>query len=65
MDEDSKKIYNYLKQNKNADLNEKMSPIEIYNLFQMSKGAFKNAIGRLYKERLIELDNGSIKLKVE
>jgi len=65
MDEDSKKIYKYLRENKQNPITEELSPIEIYNLFQMSKSAFKRAIGHLYKERLIELAGPYIKLKVE
>ena len=65
LDEDSKKVYEYLKLHKDVILSESMSPIEIYGIFQMSKSAFKNAVGRLYKDRLIELSNGVIKLKVE
>ena len=65
MDEDSKKIYAYLKQNRNVILSEDLSPIEIYNLFQMSKSAFKRAVGHLYKERIIDINDSCIKLKVE
>ena len=65
MDEDSRKIYEFLKKNKDANLSETMSPIEIYNLFQMSKAAFKRAVGKLYKDRFIDIIDSAIKLKVE
>ncbi len=65
LDEDAKRVYNYLKQNKNEVLSEDLSPIDIYNKIQLSKGAFKRAVGRLYKERIIEICDGLIKLKVE
>ncbi|MBP5343301.1 hypothetical protein J6Y73_05190 [bacterium] len=65
MDEDSRRIYEYLKKNRNEVLSEAMSPIEIYNLFQMSKSAFKRAVGKLYKERFIDIIDTVIKLKVE
>ena len=65
MDEDSKKIYEFLKKNKDKELSEAMSPIEIYNLFQMSKAAFKRAVGKLYKDRFIDIIDSAIKLKVE
>ena len=66
MDEDSKKIYEYLRKNVVLGFSEDTPPIEIYNLFQMSKASFKRAVGHLYKERLVEIDdNGIIKLKVE
>jgi len=65
MDEDSKRIYEYLKRNIVLGLNDNSSPIEIYNQFQLSKASFKRAVGHLLKEHLIEIDNGIIKLKVE
>jgi predicted RNA-binding protein (virulence factor B family) len=44
------------------NLGDKSSPEEIYNRFQVSKSAFKKAIGGLYKERLITLSDYQIKL---
>jgi len=43
-------------------LGDKSTPEEIYNRFQVSKSAFKKAIGGLYKERLITLSDHHIKL---
>lgn len=44
------------------NLGDKSTPEEIYNRFQVSKSAFKKAIGGLYKERLIILSDHHIKL---
>ena len=44
------------------NLGDKSTPEEIYNRFQVSKSAFKKAIGGLYKERLITLSDHHIKL---
>ncbi len=44
------------------NLGDKSTPEEIYNRFQVSKSAFKKAIGGLYKERLITLSDYQIKL---
>lgn len=52
-----------LKENKGViPLGDKSSPDAIYELFQISKSAFKKAIGGLYKERLITLTDEEIKL---
>jgi uncharacterized protein len=42
---------------------DKTEPEVIYHLFQMSKKIFKKALGALYKERKIELEEKGIKLK--
>ncbi|MFN0291743.1 CvfB family protein [Pedobacter helvus] len=47
------------------NLGDKSSPEEIYNRFQVSKSAFKKAIGGLYKERLITISDHQIKLVKE
>ncbi|MNJ92954.1 hypothetical protein D3C87_106310 [compost metagenome] len=44
------------------NLGDKSTPEEIYNRFQVSKSAFKKAIGGLYKERLIVISDHHIKL---
>lgn len=62
MDEDSKKIFNYLKKIEPV-LFENDEPIHIYSLFQMSKAAFKRAIGHLYKEGLVDINNSVISLR--
>jgi predicted RNA-binding protein (virulence factor B family) len=44
-------------------LHDKSSPEAIQRQLQMSKKAFKKAVGRLYKARLIELDDQGIRRK--
>jgi predicted RNA-binding protein (virulence factor B family) len=44
------------------ELGDKSSPEEIYNQLQMSKKAFKKAIGGLYKERKIVIEENRITL---
>jgi predicted RNA-binding protein (virulence factor B family) len=47
------------------DLGDKSSPEAIYERFQISKSAFKKAIGGLYKERIISLSDDEIKISVD
>ncbi|NND52435.1 MAG: GntR family transcriptional regulator [Flavobacteriaceae bacterium] len=44
-------------------LNDKSSPEAIKELLQMSKKNFKKAIGNLYKQRIISIDEDGIRLK--
>lgn len=46
-------------------LGDKSTPEEIYNRFQISKSAFKKAIGGLYKERIITISDTEIKIVVD
>ena len=46
-------------------LGDKSSPEEIYGHFQISKSAFKKAIGGLYKERVITISDHEIKIVVD
>jgi len=46
-------------------LGDKSSPEEIYSHFQISKSAFKKAIGGLYKERVITISDYEIKIVVD
>ena len=46
-------------------LGDKSTPDDIYDRFQISKSAFKKAIGGLYKERVIEIGDHEIKIKVD
>ena len=63
IDEDAQKILDYLKlHDGKSPLTDKSSPVEIQEEFGLSKKAFKRAIGALYKQRLIELHPGEIKL---
>lgn len=46
-------------------LGDKSTPDEIYERFQISKSAFKKAIGGLYKERRITVSDNEIKIVVD
>ena len=46
-------------------LGDKSTPDEIYDRFQISKSAFKKAIGGLYKERRITVSDNEIKIVVD
>ncbi|AFT67976.1 MAG: putative RNA-binding protein (virulence factor B family) [Cycloclasticus pugetii] len=62
-DKYSKIILNYLKKNHNfAPVHDKSSPEIISDTFGMSKGAFKKAIGGLYKQRIINIEKDGIRL---
>lgn len=64
MDSDSKIIIAKLKEKGGSlPLHDKSSPDEINKELKMSKAGFKRAIGRLYKEGIIELKKDSITLK--
>lgn len=63
IEEDAKKIMDYLKENDGkASLNDNSSPEEIKDIFNISKKAFKRAVGRLLKEGAIEITDNGIKL---
>lgn len=64
MDDDSDKILDYLYDNDGiVHLSDKSSPDKIYRVFNMSKSAFKRAIGRLYKNNDIIIYKDRIELK--
>jgi len=46
----------------NLDLTDKSSPEEVKDRLQMSKKNFKKAIGNLYKQKLIKINDTSISL---
>jgi predicted RNA-binding protein (virulence factor B family) len=46
-------------------LNDRSSPRDIYARFQVSKKAFKSAVGTLYKSRIVTIEDGGIKLVEE
>ncbi|MDD4388285.1 MAG: S1-like domain-containing RNA-binding protein [Bacilli bacterium] len=53
---DGNLILDYLKKNHGVmTITEKSSPEVIYRVFKISKKAFKNALGRLYKEKRIDI----------
>ena len=63
IDEFRAKILDYLDQNFGLMyLSDKSSPEEIKAELQMSKKNFKKAIGGLYKDKLIEIQDDKIKL---
>lgn len=51
-----------LKNNGKLNVNDKSSPEEIYAVFKVSKKAFKKAIGMLYKEKKILINDTNIEL---
>jgi len=62
-DKYSETILNYLKsKNGFAPVHDKSDPKLISDLFGMSKGAFKKAIGGLYKQRVISIEKDGIRL---
>ena len=63
---DSEMILNYLKEMGGViPLGNASTPEEINKIFTLSKSAFKRAVGALYKERLIEIEDHKIILKNE
>ena len=61
---DSEMLLNYLKEMGGIiPLGNASTPEEISKIFTLSKSAFKRAVGALYKERLIEIEDHRIILK--
>lgn len=61
IDTDAEKIYQFIKNNGGElGYGEKVSPEKIKQDFQMSKNEFKRAIGRLFKERRILIEENNI-----
>ena len=58
MVDDADEILNYLIKHKTMSLDAQSSPEDIISLFDMSKKAFKRAIGILYKQRRIDFVDG-------
>jgi predicted RNA-binding protein (virulence factor B family) len=64
MDDDAEIILNYLKKNDGVmKFTDKSDPEIISQVFHMSKSAFKRALGRLYKDKRVELAKTQTKLK--
>jgi len=62
-DRDAARIERYLREHDGfAPVHDKSDPELIRSLFGMSKGAFKKAIGGLYKARIISLEKDGIRL---
>ena len=59
----SQTIQDYLRDHDGfAPVHDKSAPAEISDLFGMSKGQFKKAIGGLYKRRVITIEKDGIRL---
>jgi predicted RNA-binding protein (virulence factor B family) len=66
VEDELEKILRLLAENKgHLPYNDKSDPDAIYNFFAMSKKTFKMAIGILYKQRKISLEEGGIRLVQE
>jgi predicted RNA-binding protein (virulence factor B family) len=64
MDADSEKLLDYITKNGGRmPLNDKSSPEDIKEAFNMSKGSFKRALGRLMKEGKVEQTSKETVLK--
>ena len=61
--DDADTILAYLQERGKMRLTDKSTPEEIQQLFNMSKKAFKRALGTLYKNRQIDFINGETVLK--
>lgn len=55
---DADQILSYLLEHKTMDLDANSQPEDILTLFNMSKKAFKRALGNLYKKRFVEFREG-------
>lgn len=63
LDKDAEDLYNYLvEKNGFMEITDKSDPKLIYNEFGLSKKAFKRALGRLYKMKLVKLDKTGVTL---
>lgn len=64
MSEDAEMIFQYLEENDGVmPLHDKSSPDEIRETFQISKAAFKRALGQLMKQEKIEQKDGQTVIK--
>ncbi|PAT01651.1 hypothetical protein CI105_05245 [Candidatus Izimaplasma bacterium ZiA1] len=63
IDEDAKRVLEYInKKGGVMDITDKSSAVEIQAVFNMSKSAFKRAVGNLYKQKIVSLAPGEVKL---
>ena len=67
MEEDSENVLSLIRDEYNGVLpfDDKASPDQIREVFGLSKAAFKRAVGKLYRERLIRLEDGRIFISEE
>jgi predicted RNA-binding protein (virulence factor B family) len=62
IDQDSLMVYDIIKSYKGVlPFTDKADPEQIKKTFGLSKNAFKRAVGRLYKERKVDLSDGKIR----
>lgn len=64
-DDASEKLLSILKSKGRIDLGDKSNPEDIRRILGMSKKTFKQAVGNLYKQKLIEVSPMEISLKAE
>ena len=64
MDEDAEAVFERIREDFGGELpfDDHADPEKIREVFGLSKAAFKRAVGRLYKERRVELSGGRIRL---
>ena len=63
LEKDALTVLNYLENNKGImPYTDKTDPETIFNLFHMSKSAFKRALGSLYKAKKVELNKENTKI---
>ncbi|MBF0714550.1 RNA-binding protein [Gemella sp. GH3] len=64
IDEDSQTILDYINNNNGyCDFTDKSSPEEIRAIFGMSKGSFKKAVGRLFKNKKITIEQDGLYIR--
>ena len=60
MDSDGQAIMDYIENNGYCEFTDKSDPEEIKAVFGMSKGSFKRAVGRLFKNKLIMIEEDGL-----
>ncbi len=64
LEKDAQRLLDYIKENEGSiPFTDKSAPEAIFETFNMSKAAFKRALGRLYKEEYVTLSKTSTDLK--
>ncbi len=63
LNSDAEKIFKFMQENDGSmPFNDKTSPDKIYDVFKISKAAFKRAVGHLFRERRIEKVNDNFRI---
>ena len=60
IDSDAQAILDYIENNGHCDFTDKSSPEDIKAVFGMSKGNFKRAVGRLFKSKIIMIEEDGL-----